>query len=163
MIDSRPSDIAARRTSPLLARLEARKEITVATRETQVLSILDRMLANLGRDLLGVVVVAVDGVVLAARLADREQLEYLGAIAATVYGITERAIGEFKSGHLDETILKGSTGLLMVLPVSDQALLVIDLDQGGNLGMARLEARIAVAALRGVLKPEAALEHVMGR
>lgn len=135
----------------------------MATRETHVLAILDRMLANVGRGLLGAVVVAVDGVVLASRLADQEQLDYLGAIAATVYGVTERTINEFKSGRLDETILKGNTGLLMVLPVNDQALLVLDLDQGANLGMARLEARIAVSALRGVLSAEAPLERAMGR
>jgi predicted regulator of Ras-like GTPase activity (Roadblock/LC7/MglB family) len=134
----------------------------VPTRESQVLTILDRLISNVGRAMVGTAVVAPDGIVLAARLAESTRIEYLGALAATIYGITDRAVREFKSGHLDETIIKASTGLLMVVPISEHGLLVLDLEQGGNLGMARLEARAAVTALREVLSTHELLERSLG-
>ena len=132
------------------------------TREAQVLALLDRMLANIGRDVLGAVVVAPDGVVLASRLMKDEQIDYLGAIAATIYGVTARAVQEFKTGHVDETIIKANTGLLMVVPISEDGLLVLDLDQGANLGMARLEARATATTLRTILASRVSVERTVG-
>lgn len=161
MTHGRTNGASTGKQSPLLARLAARKEDDMSSREGQVLAILDRMLANVGRGVLGAAVVASDGLVLASRLTDSGQIDYLGAIAATIYGVTERAVHEFKTGHVDETIIKANTGLLMVLPIADLGILVLDLDQGANLGMARLEARAAVVSLRTVLAATV-LERTIG-
>jgi predicted regulator of Ras-like GTPase activity (Roadblock/LC7/MglB family) len=50
-----------------------------------------------------------------------------------------------------ETIIDADGGLFMVLPAGDQSLLAINLKQGANLGMVRLEAREAAKEIGTVL------------
>jgi predicted regulator of Ras-like GTPase activity (Roadblock/LC7/MglB family) len=56
-------------------------------------------------------------------------------------GVTKRISGELKIGSTEESIIKSSQGLFLVLPAGDQALLAVSLRQGANLGMVRIEAR----------------------
>lgn len=114
------------RLTGLVSQTTNQTEDPMATREEQVLTILDRMLANIGREALGAVTVATDGVVLAARVQDTTRLEQLGAVAAMVFGVTQRVSLDFKQGHLNETIIKADTGLLMVLPINQDSLIVLD-------------------------------------
>jgi predicted regulator of Ras-like GTPase activity (Roadblock/LC7/MglB family) len=65
----------------------------------------------------------------------------VGAVAATMIGVTKRISGELKIGSTEESIIKSSQGLFLVLPAGDQALLAVSLRQGANLGMVRIEAR----------------------
>ncbi|MCU0491738.1 MAG: roadblock/LC7 domain-containing protein [Chloroflexaceae bacterium] len=123
----------------------------MATREDQALHVLDQMLNNLGREALGAVAVGTDGVVLASRLANQDQVEHVGAVAATIFGVTQRVSRDLKQGQLEETIVKSDTGYLLVLPINEFSLLTLDLSAGANLGMARLEARWARQALSRLL------------
>ena len=150
------------RLTGLVSQTTTQRGAPMATREEQVLAILDRMIANIGREALGAVTVATDGVVLAARVQDMTRLEQLGAIAAMVFGVTQRVSLDFKQGRLDETIIKADTGLLMVLPINQDSLIVLDLADGANLGMARLEARNALQTLRRVLGVVASQERAVG-
>jgi predicted regulator of Ras-like GTPase activity (Roadblock/LC7/MglB family) len=119
----------------------------MATRQEQVLSILDRLSSNSGSDVTGAVAVSMDGIVLASRMANEVNADRVGAVAATMVGVTRRVSGELKIGLAEEAIIKADNGMFMVLPAGDQSLLAVNLRQGANLGMVRIEAREAAVAI----------------
>jgi predicted regulator of Ras-like GTPase activity (Roadblock/LC7/MglB family) len=123
----------------------------MATRQEQVLAILDRLTANAGADVSGSVAVSMDGIVLASRMQNDVNADRVGAVAATMVGVTRRISGELKIGMTEEAILKADNGMFIVLPAGDQAMLAINLKQGANLGMVRLEARDAAGAIARVI------------
>ncbi len=123
----------------------------MATRQDQVLAILDRLAVNGGSDITGSVAVSMDGIVLASRMSNEINADRVGAVAATMVGVTRRVAGELKIGVTEEAILKANNGLFIVLPAGSQAMLAINLKQGANLGMVRLEARDAASEISRVI------------
>ncbi|MDZ4720965.1 MAG: roadblock/LC7 domain-containing protein [Roseiflexaceae bacterium] len=123
----------------------------MATRQEQITSALDRLSANLGNDISGAVAVSMDGIVLASRMSSEVNADRVGAVAATMVGVTRRVTNELKIGAPEEAIIKASDGLFMVLPAGDQSLLAVNLRQGANLGMVRIEAREAAIAIGRVI------------
>jgi predicted regulator of Ras-like GTPase activity (Roadblock/LC7/MglB family) len=123
----------------------------MATRQEMVLSILEKLSINAGNDVTGAVAVGMDGIVLASRMSNDVNAERVGAVAATMVGVTRRVSGELKIGLAQEAIIKADNGLFMVLPAGDQSLLAVNLRQGANLGMVRIEAREAAVAIGAAL------------
>jgi predicted regulator of Ras-like GTPase activity (Roadblock/LC7/MglB family) len=123
----------------------------MATRQEQVLAILDRLATNGGSEITGSVAVSMDGIVLASRMSSDINADRVGAVAATMVGVSRRVSGELKIGLTEEAILKANNGLFIVLPAGDQAMLAVNLKQGANLGMVRIEARDAAAEISRVI------------
>jgi predicted regulator of Ras-like GTPase activity (Roadblock/LC7/MglB family) len=123
----------------------------MATRQEQIAAILEKLTANAGTDVGGVAAVGMDGIVLVSRMSADVNADRVGAVAATMMGVTRRVSGELKIGMPKETIIDADGGLFMVLPAGDQSLLAINLKQGANLGMVRLEAREAAKEIGTVL------------
>ena len=115
----------------------------MASRQEQIQSILERLSSNAGSDVTGAVAVSMDGIVLASRMSSDVNADRVGAVAATMVGVTRRVSGELKIGMTEEAIIKADQGLFMVLPAGDQSLLAVNLRQGANLGLVRIEARDA--------------------
>jgi hypothetical protein len=123
----------------------------MSSRQEQVMAILERLANNSGNDVSGAVAVSMDGIVLASRMSSEVNADRVGAVAATMVGVTRRVSNELKIGTTEEAIIKSNGGLFMVLPAGDQSLLAINLRQGANLGMVRIEARDAAVAIGEVL------------
>jgi hypothetical protein len=123
----------------------------MATRQEQITEILERLGNNLGNDLAGVAAVGMDGIVLVSRMSAEVNADRVGAVAATMMGVTRRVAGELKIGSTREAIIDSENGLFMVLPAGDQSLLAVNLRMGANLGMVRLEAREAAKEIGQVL------------
>jgi predicted regulator of Ras-like GTPase activity (Roadblock/LC7/MglB family) len=121
------------------------------TRQERILAILDQLSVSVAGDVTGALAVSMDGIVLAARLSNDVNADRVGAVAATMIGVTRRVANELKLGGPEESIIKAFNGLFMVLPAGEEALLAVNLRQGGNLGMVRLEARDAAAAISQVI------------
>jgi uncharacterized protein len=119
----------------------------MATRQEQLLTILDHLSSNGGSDITGAVVVSMDGIVLASRVSTDINTDRVGAVAATMVGVTRRVSNELKIGSMEEAIIKADSGLFMVLPAGEQSLLAVHLRQGANLGMVRIESRDAAALI----------------
>jgi predicted regulator of Ras-like GTPase activity (Roadblock/LC7/MglB family) len=124
-----------------------KEQSNMATRQEQLLTILDHLSSNGGSDITGAVVVSMDGIVLASRVSNDVNTDRVGAVAATMVGVTRRVSNEIKIGSMEEAIIKADNGLFMVLPAGEQSLLAVNLRQGANLGMVRIEAREAAAAV----------------
>ncbi|MEN9938523.1 MAG: hypothetical protein RLZZ387_5102 [Chloroflexota bacterium] len=123
----------------------------MATRQEQISQVLDRLANNVGTDMAGAVAVSMDGIVLASRMSSDVNADRVGAVAATMVGVTRRVANELKIGVTEEAILKADNGLFMVLPAGDQSLLAVNVRQGANLGMVRIEAREAAISIGRVL------------
>lgn len=121
------------------------------SRQEQITGILERLRANAGNDVSGVAAVGMDGIVLVSRMSAEVNADRVGAVAATMMGVTRRVSGELKIGFPKETIIEADNGIFMVLPSGDQSLLAISLRQGANLGLVRLEAREAAKEIATVL------------
>lgn len=119
----------------------------MASRQEMVMTILEQLSTNAGTDVTGAVAVSMDGIVLASRMSNDVNADRVGAVAATMVGVTRRVSGELKIGIAEEAIIKADNGLFMVLPAGDQSLLAVNLRQGANLGMVRIEAREAAVAI----------------
>jgi uncharacterized protein len=115
----------------------------MSSRQEQITEALERLASSTGTDLVGAAAVSMDGIVLVSRMSAEVNPDRLGAVAATMMGVTRRVSGELKIGMTEETIIKSDNGMFMVLPAGDQSLLAVNLRQGANLGLVRLEAREA--------------------
>jgi uncharacterized protein len=123
----------------------------MASRQETIAAILDQLKNNAGNDVTGAVAVGMDGIVLVSRMGNDVNADRVGAVAATMIGVTRRVSGELRIGATEEAIIKADNGLFMVLPAGDQSLLAVNLRQGANLGMVRLEAREAAVAIARAL------------
>lgn len=123
----------------------------MASRQEQIATILEQLSTNTGNDVAGVAAVGMDGIVLVSRMSAEVNADRVGAVAATMMGVTRRVSGELKIGVPEETIIKSNNGLFMVLPCGDQSLLAINLRDGANLGLVRIEAREAAKEIGQVL------------
>lgn len=112
----------------------------MATRQEQLMTILDRLEANMSSDISGAVAVSMDGIVLASRMSSDVNADRVGAVAATMVGVTRRVAGELKIGTPEEAIIKADNGMFMVIPAGQYSLLAVNLRPGANLGMVRIEA-----------------------
>jgi uncharacterized protein len=121
------------------------------SRQEQLATALERLAASLGTDMSGAVAVSTDGIVLAARISSEINADRVGAVAATMIGVTKRVSSELKIGSTEEAIIKSRNGLFLVLPAGDQSLLAISLRQGANLGLVRIEARDTAEAISRAL------------
>ncbi len=115
----------------------------MASRQEQIAAVLERFSNNAGNDVGGVAAVGMDGIVLVSRMSADVNADRVGAVAATMMGVTRRVSGELRIGAPEETIIKAGNGLFMVLPAGEQSLLAVNLREGANLGLVRIEAREA--------------------
>ncbi len=123
----------------------------MATRQEQIMGVLDRLTINLAGDISGAVAVSMDGIVLASRMSNDVNADRVGAVAATMVGVSRRVAGELRIGAPEEAIIKAHDGMFMVLPAGDQSLLAVNLVQSANLGMVRIEARDAASSIGRLL------------
>lgn len=123
----------------------------MASRQEQISEILERLSSNVGNDVAGVAAVGMDGIVLVSRMSAEVNADRVGAVAATMMGVTRRVSGELKIGGPRETIIDSDNGLFMVLPSGEQSLLAINLRHGANLGLVRIEARESAQEIAKVL------------
>src|ERR1051325_3507405 len=100
------------------------------SRQETIASILDQLKDSAGSDVSGAVAVGMDGIVLVSRMSSEINADRVGAVAATMIGVTRRVSGELRIGTTEEAIIKADNGLFMVLPAGDQSLLAVNLRAG---------------------------------
>ncbi|NTU79204.1 MAG: dynein regulation protein LC7 [Chloroflexales bacterium] len=121
------------------------------SRSEQLKEILARLVGGNSADISGAVVVGSDGIVMAYHMSSESNIDRVGAITATMQGVTSRVTGELKIGAAEEVIVRSSHGYLLVMPISPTIVLSLTLRQGANLGMVRLEARDAGGAVAAAM------------
>jgi uncharacterized protein len=123
----------------------------MANRAERIESTLEGYINNNANDVTGAALISADGMLLGAKMSGDVNAERVGAISATMMGVTKRVVNDLKIGGAEETIVRAADGYLLVHPVNEQLVLATTLRPSANLGMVRLEARDASQLLAGVM------------
>ena len=124
----------------------------MAKKKSEILAdALADMLTN-SADIEGVAIVGTDGLVYSANVPDRGMDEdMVGASAATVFGLSNRSVGQLKRGNYTRTLIQGDDGNIIVAGLNDETLLVCLTPKSVNLGMAFAEVRDITSSLQSIL------------
>lgn len=102
-------------------------------------------------ELHGVMIASTDGLPVAHDFPDSEA-ERVAAMAATALGLGKRMTERTNMGALHETVVRGDHGYVVVYAAGENAVLVMSGPITSNLGLMRIEARTASAAVSQVLR-----------
>ncbi len=93
-------------------------------------------------DLEGAAVVGRDGLPLAIHLPVRDLDEdLLGAIAASIFALSDRSVQQLKRGQFQQTLIQGKDGNLIVTRIGQDLILISVVAADTSLGMAFAETR----------------------
>jgi predicted regulator of Ras-like GTPase activity (Roadblock/LC7/MglB family) len=91
-------------------------------------------------EITGVMVASTDGLSLASDLPEAEAAR-AAAMAATALGLGKRIAQTSGLGGLEEVVVRGQSGYLVVYSAGDKGVLAVAAPMGANLGLIHLEAR----------------------
>ncbi len=106
----------------------------------RIVSIL-RMLNTKSRDMEASALITRDGICTAADLRKGVNAERLAAMCATLLGLADTAVKELERGALQQVLLYGSEGILLLIQVGKHHVLAIEARPSINVGMILLDAR----------------------
>jgi len=113
---------------------------TVATREAEMKKALEALLET-SPDFEGAAAVSADGFVIASALPEGSDEAKVGAMAAAILSLGERAAGEMGKGKLETVFVEGDNGYVLVTAVSDSVLLTVATSKYAKLGLVFYELR----------------------
>lgn len=114
--------------------------------EQLVTSILNDLNAS-SFDITASAVVATDGLPIATVLQRETDPDRVGGISAALLSLGNRATKELRCGTLDQVMVKGDDGYILMMQVGTEAVLVITAKETATLGMILLKARTTVKQL----------------
>ncbi len=120
------------------------------TRRDRLAKILRNLIDTSG-DINGVAVVSLDGLIMAADLPSTVDQARVGAVAAAILSLSGRSVDQLKRGTLQQTMIQGTNGYIVITQAGPNAVLVGLTGQGVNLGMVFLEIRECAAAVAAEL------------
>lgn len=125
------------------------KEVTsMATKTQQLKEILDNVKGEFPDA--DVTIVASDGTVFASSVAGADATK-IGAMIATIVGLSRRACQALKRGEATEALLKGSDGFIAIYPAGSKANLGVTTKSEANLGMLNMVGREAAEKIQEIL------------
>jgi predicted regulator of Ras-like GTPase activity (Roadblock/LC7/MglB family) len=114
---------------------------------------LSRVVSDVRRsipELNGVMVASADGLSVAHDFPEPDS-ERMAAMAATALGLGKRISERTSLGEMQETVVRGTHGYLVVYSAGEQAVLVLSGPFNANLGLMRIEARAASTEISKLL------------
>ncbi len=117
----------------------------------------DRIVARLRRlqefnpEIEAVAAVSVEGLLIASDLKSDLEDERISAMSAAMLGLGERIAMELKRGALNEFLIRGDLGFVILLSVNDEAVLTALATEDAKLGLVLLDMRRTAEDLRSEL------------
>jgi predicted regulator of Ras-like GTPase activity (Roadblock/LC7/MglB family) len=128
------------------------EEKPMAKKKSEVLADALAELLTESSDIDGVAIVGVDGLVYSANVPQRALDENMvGASSAAIFGLSRRSVGQLKRGNLNQTLIQGDDGNIIVSGLNDETLLVALTPKSVNLGMAFAEMRGMIRRIQEIL------------
>lgn len=125
------------------------KEVTsMATKTQQLKDVLDNVKTEFPEA--DITIVASDGTVFASSVAGSDATK-IGAMIATIVGLSRRACQALKRGEATEALLKGSEGFIAIYPAGTKANLGLTIKSEANLGMLNMVGREAAEKIQEIL------------
>lgn len=92
-------------------------------------------------------VVSVDGLVMASALPKNLEEERVAAMSAAMVSSGERIANELGRGLLQQVIVKGSEGYVLIMSVGNEAVLTVLARENSKLGLILMDMHRSVQAL----------------
>ncbi len=118
---------------------------------------MDRVTAQLSAlvdaepDIEATAVVSIEGVIIASSLSDGLNDERVASMTAAMVGLGERIASELDRGSLDQVVIKGDAGSVILVSINDAAVLTAVVKHDMQLGLMFLDMRKAAADLSQIL------------
>jgi len=100
-----------------------------------------RRLNSISNDIEASAVISGDGLSIASVLGDSVDPDRFGAMCASLLALADRTAKEISRGELKQVLVEGTTGSMLVVRVSELAVLAVASRPTVNLGRVFLEAR----------------------
>jgi roadblock/LC7 family protein len=114
---------------------------------------LARVIGNMRRsipELFGVMIASTDGLPIAHDFPEA-LAERIAAMAATAFGLGGRIAERTDLGGFAEAVVRGQNGYLVTYAAGNDAVLVLTGPIDSNLGLMRIEARVAAVEIKQLL------------
>lgn len=96
-------------------------------------------------------VISKDGLIMSSMLPAGLDEDRVGAMSAAILSLGERTAGELRRGNLDEVIIKGTDGYIVLAQAGGEAVVSVLARPEAKLGLVFLDVKRAAAAVAKVL------------
>ena len=119
-------------------------------REDQIVSILDELNGS-SADIKASAVISTDGLMIASLLPQGLDEDRLGAMNAAIRTLGERSAHELGCGDLEQVMVKGKTGYILMTHSGQDAVLSVLANPSAKLGLIFLDAKRAAERVAAIL------------
>ncbi len=98
--------------------------------------------------------VSMDGLMMASVLAPGADEDHVGAMSAAVLSISERTAEELSRGELEQVLVKGKSGYILITHAGPDAVITIVAKPTAKLGLVFLDVKRAANKIEKLLSPE---------
>jgi len=102
-------------------------------------------------ELEGAAVVSVEGLMIASRLPEALSDDVMAAMSAAMLALGERIAQDLNRGKLDQVVIKGDQGYVLLMAVNENAVLAALVSEEAKLGLVFLDMRKALVDFRQLL------------
>lgn len=118
---------------------------------TQVLSDILRNLNSSSAEIEASAVVSVDGLTMSSALSEGIDEDRVGAMTAAMLSLGTRTSNELRRGRLEQVMVKGERGYVVVTNAGSEAVLVVVAAENAKLGLVFLDIKRAAAKVAEAL------------
>ncbi len=122
----------------------------VPGRQVQILEVLKGMKQE-NPDFKVLAVVSPDGLPMSSLLPEGAEEDRIAAISATLSALAEKASNELEMGKLEQTLVKGDDGYILVTNIKDAAALLAVTDKNAKLGMVMFSIKEGIREIEKIL------------
>lgn len=119
-------------------------------REQLLISVLSD-LNGTSSDIVASAVISSDGLPIATLIPNELDQDRVGAMSATLLALGNHASQELKCGELDQVMVKGKTGYILLNQAGPTAVLALIARENGKLGLILLDAKRAAKHIADIV------------
>lgn len=119
-------------------------------REQLLMSVLSDLNAT-SVDIIASAVISTDGLPIATLMPKTLDQDRVGAMSATLLALGSHAASELACGELDQVMVKGKTGYILLNQAGSDAVLTLMAKESGKLGLILLDAKRAAKHIADIL------------
>ncbi len=106
-----------------------------------------RMLRTSTPDILGAVVVNMDGFVISSLIPSDADEDLIAGMAASLLGVSERISADLMGAETEQVFVRSTQGYIVLTSITEEAALVLLVAREAKLGLIFLELKRAAAGL----------------
>lgn len=96
-------------------------------------------------------IISFDGLVMASSISSELEEERLAAMAAAMLSLGERATSELNRGDMQQMVIKGAEGFIVLTAATDDAVLVVLTQSAARIGLTMLDIKRSVKDVKDLL------------